>query len=352
MSSYWAGLSPREKLLFVLTGVAAVGGIALLISTQAVRRIDDLNARIDGLEQELINLTEQDRKTASVEKAFRDVATEHSSRWTEQEIHDRLREEIYRLALANPPPEGEKPAGEIAHSDYMVQIPTLREGVLHDSGEGYREYRISFRLSPAPPANLLTFLSRIQASRQSLRVDGLELSRDPAGTDVNASLEIVRTVVDSGPEGASAPPELVSLVTNGGFEHGVGEPWLTPGCKAESSGLFATEGEACLAVSAEGEIGQVFQQVTLQCGEFYRLEVDITARGDAKLSVVYPKDGAAFHGGQDVVPDGTTNRIQVLFSPPGAAGESRAVLVPHLTLPAGGAQVFVDNVRLTQVKGE
>ena len=352
MNSYWDGLSPREKFLFLITGAAVAGGLALLIATQAIRRIDDLNSRISGLEQELLNLTEQDRRTASVEDAFREVATEHSSRWTEQEIHDRLREEIYRLALTNPPPEGEAAQGEIAHSDFMVQIPTLREGVLYDSGEGYREYQISFRLSPTSPANLLKFLARIQTSRQSLRIDGAEVSRDPSGTDVNAAIDITRTVVDNGPEGETAGPEMVSLLANGGFETGIGEPWVAPGCTVEGSETFVTEGNLGLVAIAETGAGTLYQPVALDSGQFYRLEADIAATGAARLSVVDEKDPAAIQGGQDIAPDGTTNRYTLLFSPAGKPGESRSVLVPHITLSSAGATVNLDNVRLTQVRGE
>lgn len=194
MSKKTSTLSAREQRLLGLT-VALVASVVFLgIGYKGYDYLNILNRQIANSEQELLNLHEQTLQSRSVDAAFQQVVSEHSTGQSKEEIHDSLRREIYRLALKDPnTPESEQGTNE--SSKYLVQIPTLREGVLREEGEGYREYQIRFRIPSCTLETALEFLKRLEQSNQLLRIDTFELSRPHLTSEISLTIEVTRTVL-------------------------------------------------------------------------------------------------------------------------------------------------------------
>jgi hypothetical protein len=186
-------LSAREKRLAVLTLLVLVGAGCVLLALQARDHVASLDRRIVQLEQELLNLTQQNAQRSAVEAAYLEVVATHSSEMTKAEIHDNLRREIFSLAKRTVKGKKGQPDRQVS----LVKIPTLREGMLREEGEGYREYQVQFRILGTTLPNVMQFLQRIETSSQILRIDGLDLGRPPESTRVHATLVITRTVLDS-----------------------------------------------------------------------------------------------------------------------------------------------------------
>lgn len=201
MSRRVAKLSARERRLAVLTALVVIGAAAVFVGRLAAQHVTRLGTRIEQAELELENLTKQYMQRGAVDAAYRQVIAEHSSELTKQEIHDNLRREIYRLARVELPARGEKPARVVE----LVRIPALREGQLKESGKGYREYHIRFRIPTAHINLLVQFLERIETSEQLLRIDMLKIMRSPQSSQVEAVVGITRTVLDNPDQPRSAP---------------------------------------------------------------------------------------------------------------------------------------------------
>ena len=199
MSKVPASLSLRERRLAALTVFVLTGAAFVLSGLRAYDHVASLDGKIAQLEQELLNLTQQSAQRSSVEAAYLEVVEAHSSEMTKEEIHDNLRREIFSLARTTVPGKEGAPDRQIN----LVKIPTLREGLLKEEGEGYREYQIRFRIPSTGVRNLMRFLQRIETSSQILRIDGLDMGRAPGSTKLHATLIITRTVLDS-PDAARA----------------------------------------------------------------------------------------------------------------------------------------------------
>jgi hypothetical protein len=205
LNNYWQGLMPRERYY----AMAAAGMIVLFIAFLTVRSARATMNRLDSsLARLQDNLGVYERLVAereAVEAQFSRVAAQHSSKWTEPEILDRLRQEIYRLAQKEPPALDERgvPLSSTSTSGHLVEIPALGQGRLNEGQEGYREYSITFTVPPAPLENMMAFLQRLQNSPQSLRIDGLELVRPHHETSVSAIVDLTRIIVDGMPEGTA-----------------------------------------------------------------------------------------------------------------------------------------------------
>ncbi len=196
MNSFFLKLSKRERFLAVLAAWVVIFTLILIgIGFYSDYR-DGLDLRIRSLEQEIVNLHIQDTQRDAVAAAFRAVAEERSTDLSVAEIHDLLRREIFRLALRNPEATNVEDK-QLNRSDYLVWIPSLREGALSEAGEDYREYQIRIRIPATTIAPLLEFLARIQTSPQLLRIDTLEITRSPHSTSVAAYLEVTRTVINA-----------------------------------------------------------------------------------------------------------------------------------------------------------
>ncbi len=358
MNKMWINLSERERAL-VLTIIGLVVLLVItLIGIQAVAKIADLDDRIADLETELYNLAVQDARGASIQQAYLEVATEHSSEWSEQEIHRRLDLEIIRLALKKPYPPGiPAPPGSTERRNRMVTIPTLREGTLNVEGDGYREYTLNIKVEPAMPRDLFSFIERVQSSRQSLRINSLELTRSFSAPTISAKLEVTRTVVDNVSDDVEYAPVTFAenLIENPSFEEegeGSAVPyWLLPGCTVERSSEFATDGTFSVKAHSEQGEGQLYQRVTLDAGATYRIEADIAATSTAKLSVLDAERGPVYEGAKQLPGDGKMYHYVLQFVAPGVPGQSTEVFAPHLTIANDGQGIFLDNVALTKVKG-
>ena len=127
MSKFWSNLSDRERLLALIVVLLIGGGVAYSVTVRALGRLHSLDVQIENMEQQLANLTGQATWGPQVNVAFAEIAAEHSSAWTKEEIHDRLRHEIYRLALKTPPPPGAREIGP-SQGEALVTIPTLLKG--------------------------------------------------------------------------------------------------------------------------------------------------------------------------------------------------------------------------------
>ncbi|MEK7793378.1 MAG: hypothetical protein AAB353_02560 [Candidatus Hydrogenedentota bacterium] len=354
LNSFWLGLSAREKFLAVITvSLLSIGTVwgTVFKSFSSLNRLD---RRIEALELELVNLEEQKSISESAEVAFRGLASEHSTLWTEAEIHDRLRREIFRLSLLKPPaPAADMQDTVLTSQDHIVQIPRLREGTLTDDGEGYREYHLGLRIPPTVPSNLVAFLERLQTSKQFLRIDALDIFRDPSGTELSASIEVTRTIVDASPEDVKQAEEYVdNFLTNPGFETYEGENvpgWTAVGCTLTREREDTTEGLNALGVVAPNGSGEIYQALTVQAGVTYGLFVDVIARSPVLVSVFDEEAGRALDGGQEVPGDGAAHRVQIDFRAPGTSGNAQ-IRAPYIALEGAGAEVKIDNARLVRVE--
>lgn len=213
--SYWYRLTRRERILAGLTAALLVAFGGGVVVYAALTSLDELDTDISRLEQDLINLQIQAAQGQGIEAAYREVVDEHSTHLTEQEIHDNLRREIYRLALKQPPAkDSEQTVENLKQSDYLVWIPELREGTMRAQGEGFREYQIRIRIPMTNILALRVFLTRLQRSSQLLRIDSLEFSRPPNAMALSVSMEVTRTVLDR-PEGDQARETRRGLDNNG-----------------------------------------------------------------------------------------------------------------------------------------
>lgn len=371
MSSYWDKLSPREQRLATLTCAVLVIAFAVLLVSKALGRIAELDGAIDRLEQDLVNYQEQDARGTSVDKAFETVAAQHSSTWTEAEIHNRLRQEIYRLALEDP----NAPSGT---PEKLVEIPTLRQGTLKAGGAGYREYQLMIKIPSSDIYSVLMFLLRLQSSSQSLRIDALDIARGAQGPGVTATITVTRTIVDGAPGSAEAaapaaqePKAKASVEWNGQSLEG----WQAQGCTLElvaAAALFygTDSGGAgpaglnpnCLKVQSNPQAGDapagtpgaaVFMIHEIEAGVPYEVSLDAVAGCPATLDIMAndaakPQAGAGSprlsEGGQPLLADGKPYHYRREFSAPGDAGQLVSVKVPYITLATPGTQVYLDNV--------
>jgi hypothetical protein len=196
MNKYWENLNPRERNLLLIT--AAVVSIAVLgySGIQGKNRIARLDGQISTLEQDVLSLNQLLLQKDIVDNTFKTVVSEHSTNSSVEEIHDSLRREIFRLALARPEiPALEQPVNP--NLKYLVQIPRLQEGQLKEEGEGYREYQISLRIPAGTLLNVLMFMRRLEESSMLLSIDSFEITRHPSKVMVSVSLEVTRTVLDN-----------------------------------------------------------------------------------------------------------------------------------------------------------
>lgn len=352
MDKILAKLSARERRLVAITGTLVVVTACFWAVYSALGELDSLNARISQVEQELINLKEQDARSVGVERAFKSVASEHSSAWTEQEIHDRLRKEIYTQALWNPQAFDNANKGRSpTRKDFMVPIPALTEGTLNEDTETYREYQLSLRIPSAPIKNILIFVERMYLSKQFLRIDSLEITRPPLGNRASVSMQVTRTIVvdPDAPPDLLAPPEG-NLLANPSLEDWDGEKgqfanWEVSDCTVGPDLTHATDGQLALAATAQSESGTIYQVCTIVAGHTYRLDVDIAAEGPFTLSVL-DFDGKVLGEEKISSPDGTPRRYALEFTVPGTKGTRRKLQAPHIVLSSQGQRVYVDNATL------
>jgi len=338
-------LAPRERYLAIAVMFLLAVFVVLFVTLRAVQYVGDLDRTMVRLEDELVRDTELEARGVSVERAYAQVASQHSSEWTPAEIHDRLRQEIQRLSLEDP---------DAPNSGFLVEIPILRQGSLKDSGQGYREYSLSLKPSPTDVYSIFMFLIRLQSSQQTLRIDGVELARAPDSELVNATINVTRIVVEGVKGEDGAPLEQAEVVAQ--WDGAALEPWRGDGFEA----MLALPGDPNAPPAPEQHVVATAAQtnarleypVELDPGATYRLAVDVTSSGPAMFQIVEQASGKAFEGAKQLHTDGMPYRYEVEFTLPRSELGKMKMLAPSFLAAAPDVRLEVDNLVLTKVEGQ
>lgn len=351
-----AKLSRRERRLAAAAVLAIAGVLAYGTASRLLGRLRELDDTIDRLEAELYQYTVQAARLEEVDRAYAAVAEQHSSEWTQAEIHDRLRTELLRLSLLTLPPPGALPAA--FSGEHLVEIPLWPAGALDDRGEGYREYHIRIVTKPTSIANIAVFLQRLHESGQILRVDRMELVRpNPDAADVAVTMTVTRTIIGDAPVSSrtreSEEPE--NLARNAGFEEwddvlNTFPEWGVENLHVTQAGNGVGEGSWGLQAAAGEGVGVVYQIQRLRSGATYDLEAEIAAVGAVRLDVLVDETSNAMEGSIPLEGDGLLRRYRVRFTAPAGAADTVFVRAPVIALDEADAQVFMDSVRLVRVK--
>lgn len=345
ISSLWQKLSDREKNLARLTAAAIALMVIYTGYQRAMARLDDLDMTIMRLEDDLVSYTFQIAHRELVESRYAAIASQHSSAWTEAEIHDRLRQEIYRLARNTPPPLDENgiPLNQPEDGN-LVEIPSLGKGNMAEGGKGYREYRLNLRIPPCPLANLITFLERLQQSPQSLRIDALELNRAIDGNVVSASIDITRIVADGATDTLPAR-EVQTVATGTGRIMLRAQDWVATGAEIQDVAEAGSHG--AVDIQATADTAEVYLLRSLPGGTVYEMIMDLAAaQGEVVLGVGLESEETPFEGAQSIVADGSVYRIHLQFTLPGAPGTDVQIKCPLIRMQGTDAVVHVANLLL------
>lgn len=337
-------MSPREQRLALIVGALAVLLVVFMGVRTALDSLATLDRDINRVQQQILNAENQIRHRESIEAQYARVAKQHSSQWSAAEIHDRLRAEIYRLAQKQPPPlNADGIAEQVTNeSGELVSIPTLQQGNLTQGEQGYREYTLAFSVPPAEPADLLNFIERLQSSPQSLRIDEIELTRDPLLSKLSANLRITRTVVAGLPEANGAAKATSAQTEEAKAMRLNPAEWTCDGCSITPE---PAEGEpVALLVSAEKPGAVVYAERAMPPAA-YEMSVEVAAAGAARLSVA--DDGKELDGAVPLRDGGQPVRYVLQFRPTSTA--RAALRIPLITLEGEGAKVKISQLALRKV---
>lgn len=352
-------LSKSEKrlaaLVVVLLGLAA----AMVATFRCLDALDTLDATIESQQLALIEATKDAALAGPVEAAFETMAKQHSSQWTQEQIHDRLRVEIARLSLRDVPQEGAPIPAVTQPGALLVDIRSWPLGALDDSGEGYRTYQINFRTEPTSIQNIAVFLERLQQSPQALRVDGLELTRQPLSTEVTAAFRVTRTVIGS----ANAPRSKVAeadkgpknLARNADFamwneEKAQAFEWTASNASLARERNFVAIGDTALAVNTQAPNAEFYQVQLLKGGATYDVQFNAKVSGAARMRVVDERTGAPLQGDAPLTPGPTAYRYRYRFTVPGQDGTRVSMRVPAILLETPGTVLEINNVSIEEYR--
>jgi type II secretory pathway component PulM len=327
----WSHLAVRERRLALVVGALTACLILLLIGKGAYQALDNLDREIGRLSNEILNSTRQKALREGVAARFTQVANQHSSDWSESEIRDRLRQEIYRLSNLEPPALDAQgiPLSTNNESGLLVEIPELGSGRLVEGGEGFREYQIEFSIRPVPLPALTGYLERLLESPQSLRIDRIDLRRDPERTEFAANLVITRTVLDTRGGVASLP------ITTAG--------WTCEGCEVGVEVISGQEPTLVLRGTEAG--GTASLERHLSSGVF-DVVLEMASTSDGRVGVV--ADGAALkcEGDSVIKADGHFYRYRFQVALP-QRGDTMAVQIPYLTWTQPDATLRIRGIQVT-----
>ncbi len=330
-ADFWSGRSTREQLLALAVASLVAVLVVLLGIRGAWSTLDRLDREIDRLSSDLVNFNYQVARRQSVEDRFKAVANQHSSAWSESEIRDRLRQEIYRLANRVPPELDADgiPLSTNSNSGTLVSIPKLGQGRLNAGGEGFREYQITVQIPPAPVTDMLAFLERLQGSPQSLRLDRIDMRRDPAQNHVRADVDISRIIVDTATLPDFRPLEPAS--------------WTMEGCSAEKNG------EGHLVLQAQEAGARAWLPITLPAGMTFDMDIQIHSRDPIRLSVA--AGAISMTGDKGLVLDGTDPHqlIQLRFTAPSGTGQDTHVDGPFIVFENTNDTIQIERIAVIPV---
>ena len=351
LSEFWLRLNPREQRLAQAVGGLSALFVVYVIVTGLLAQLDALDTEIEAKQSRIVSLTEQINIKSLVEREYARVASQHSSEWSEAEIRDRLREEVLRLALVSPPAlEDNVPVTLENQSGALVSVPTLEQGALRETDEGYREYSLSVRIPDATMPNLVDYLLRLEQSPQSLRVDGLTVARPPNSERVRATIDLTRIVVDAAPELEVATPAEAEAIDPEELIARAPEDWVARGGAISQALLFNTVSDSTLELVPRGDNAEFYFPRVLPAGYSYDLVLDVTAQGRASLGIYDPTAGAAYAGERVLEGDGNTYRYRLRFTPPGELGARPEVGLPYVRLVNNNTKVYLDGIRIERVE--
>ncbi|HOR50671.1 MAG TPA: hypothetical protein PLQ42_06275 [Candidatus Hydrogenedentes bacterium] len=353
----WAKLSLREKRLAMLTGSVVVLMLAVMTFQRVSGSLRELDNTLSRLEDTLVSYTYQIAHREMVEAKYASVAAQHSSAWTEAEIHDRLRQEIYRLAR-NSPQDLDKngiPLNTPNTEGNLVEIPALGKGSMAEGGQGYREYMLNLRIPSSTLDNVIFFLERLQRSPQSLRIDGLEINRSPESELVSATIDISRIIADgtpgSGQDTPAAPAEDISeeaVSTSASPKTGSWQGTAIQAEKLTLPGLPAREDNAVIASLQEQS--EAYMLRTLEKGAVYHMSLDLCAGShDMTVGVGLEQDRAPFPGSQTITGNGESYRLQVQFTLPGKPGGLVPVKCPWILFNEKDTKAEISNIVIRKI---
>ncbi len=311
-------LSQREQRLALITAIVVLLMLVFMVYQRAQERLNTLDREIMRLEDELLAYTRLMAHRDVIQTQYQAIAAQHSSEWTEAEIHDRLRQEIYRLARNNPPPLDANgiPVSTNGGGGNLVEIPTLGRGQMSEGGQGYREYRINLRIPQTQLRNIVQFLERLHNSPQSLRIDALDLSREPKSELVAASIDISRIVAD----GAVLPPDVPAVTTDGLGRIALdADAWAGIDATISDAPEAAQSPYGALDIRLTTAAAEVYMQHQLPGGAEYEMIVNMSSTsGDVVMGVGLESDAVLLSPMQQLEGDGETHRYQTQFALPGA----------------------------------
>lgn len=348
MSGRWEQLNPRERALAVIVAALLILGTGTIVTKRALARLDDLDRTIEQREEQILGYAKLLARSQSVGEAYAKVAAQHSSAWTEATIHDRLRNEIRRLLMKKPPPVGAPVSSK--KEDMLLKMRALGQGSLRSDEEGFREYAITLRFPSTNMADLLTFLERLQQSPQSLRIDGLDISRPPTRPQISAVVDVTRTIVD-GADNIPEAEEEVTFVKAARSLGAVEQDWKAEGCKVILSRENATLGPESVKAEATAASARLSLTEELGAGETHNLSMDIASSGPARIAVAESGSDPELSPGQDIIADGKMHRYTLRFTVPEGPDSSISMYAPAIILSEAGTHLYVDNVTLTRASG-
>ncbi len=337
----WSQRTLRERRLAV--AVVALG--CLLVGVLAVKAaaglLDRLDREIGQLGNQILNASHQLALRERVEARFAQVANQHSSAWTESEIRDRLRQEIYRLSNLEPPALDATgiPVSTNNESGYLVEVPELGNGRLIEGGEGFREYQIEFSIPPVPLLDLTAYLERLLESPQSLRIDRIDLRRDPERSEFASNLVITRTVVDDPGVHASAGTTLTLNPAE----------WACDGCTVlleEDS-----RGKSVLLLKGGIEGGKASLLQSLPPSGVVEVEIDLASTSPGQLGVAVDGEALTGMGERALKDDGDFYRYRFQVAPPLARSGPVVAALPELTWSQPDATLRVRRIQRSQAGG-
>lgn len=359
MLKRFAQLSPSEKRLSAVVAVLFVAAIVMVIGFRCMDALQSLDETIASQELLLLDYSRYATLAGPVDEAYNAIAKQHSSEWTQEQIHDRLRTEIARLSLRRIPDEGTALPAVQNPGDLLVDIRAWPIGALDDSGEGYRTYQINFRTEPTSIQNIATFLERLQQSPQALRVEGLELTRQPLSTEVTAAFRVARTVIGEGatPQAVVAQETSESpkgnLIENADFAQWDAQTSSAPGWNVSQAALtldrdIVAGGDNALVVHAQGADAEVYQDHQLLGGSTYELTFVAKASGTVRLRIVNSTTGEAIGGDAPLQVGETGYQYRYRFTAPGDKGAKVLIRLPLFAIEQSGATLVLDNVSVQE----
>ncbi len=357
--SIWSRLSTRERSLAFLTA-AVIGGFLLFTFVRtALSSLRDMDNQIARLQDNIINCANQMARREAVEAQYAKIAAQHSSAWTDTEIHERLRQEIYRLAKSVPPPLDENGVAVSSpdNAANLIEIPGLGKGEMAEGGAGYRQYRIPLRIPASGIKPIIDFLERLQQSPQSLRLDKLELYRLPESDQVAASVVITRTIANGATATAAPAGDKKGAGAGGqgpapagaGRGEGTGRiPLSASDWKTEECAVRLVEGageKPYLEIKADsaGATAELGRKIAGDTA--YEAVLEVSATGKAEFGVAMEGDKAFFPDSVQLKGDGAKYRYQVEFGAPTGAARDR-MACPRLVLAEKDAVVQIYNIVL------